>query len=84
MRRAASATRDFECTGEQRRLNAGERADFDDDALDRLRAIIQSNFSDLRQKSLADGQLVHAGNSTAAAPAAYVRNRTDEAAMRVL
>ena len=82
--RAASATREFECTGKERWLDARERADLDDDALDRLCTIIQRNFNDLRQKALADRQLVHGRNSTAEPPASYVRNRTDDAAMRVL
>jgi hypothetical protein len=38
----------------------------------------------LRQQALADGQLVHARNSNAAPPVSYVRNRTDDAALRVL
>jgi len=84
MRGATSAAREFERSDELLRLDARERADLDDDALDRSRTMIQSDFSYLRQKALADGQFVHARNSTAAPPAAYVRNRTDDAAMRML
>jgi hypothetical protein len=84
MRGAASAAGKFECAGKERWLDARERADLDDDALNRFGTIIQSDFSDLQQKALADGQLMHAWNSTAAPPAAYVRNRTDDPPMRML
>ena len=45
-------------TGQQLRLDAGQGTDLDDDPLDGLRASIGSDFNDLCQQGLANGQLV--------------------------
>jgi hypothetical protein len=48
LRRATAGARKSECLGQQRRLNAREGSDFNDDTLHRSRAAIFNDFSNLR------------------------------------
>ena len=82
--RTTSGARGLECPGEQRCVDAGQWTHFHHDALDRLSALLSRNGGDLRQKRLADGQLVHRADATAGPSAEYVRNRTDRMARSLL
>jgi hypothetical protein len=83
VRRAAAFAREAKCLFNQGGLDASEWADFHGNVFHHRGTAIIGDFYDLREKRLADGQLMHLKNPNGGRLVMYVRQRTDRGATRV-